>query len=146
MSKATKDYQNIIGEAIEAHFLGLDHIATGGLLPVIEGAGRRLLEEYGIRKVHTVKSIYCELVKFCLSESNKHNITKANEAATLLAEERGCLLNSFVTFCKETLFVGSEKYKLSDNTNRHGISHGLFSTKNMESQLISIRQFQQSIF
>jgi hypothetical protein len=37
-----KDYNKTIAEAIEAHFFGLNHVAIGGLVPVIEGAGREL--------------------------------------------------------------------------------------------------------
>src|ERR1035441_9404433 len=36
------DYKTIISEAITAHFMRLDHIAVAGLLPCIEGIGRKL--------------------------------------------------------------------------------------------------------
>jgi len=35
-----REYREIISEAIEAHFMGLDHVAVAGLMPVIEGAGK----------------------------------------------------------------------------------------------------------
>ena len=37
------EYKETIAESIEAHFLGLHHVAVAGLVPVIEGAGRELL-------------------------------------------------------------------------------------------------------
>jgi hypothetical protein len=44
-----QDYKAIIAEAAEAHFYGLDHIAVSGLLPVIEGAGKKLAQGVGVK-------------------------------------------------------------------------------------------------
>jgi hypothetical protein len=44
-----RDFRDTIAEAVEAHFFGLHHIAVGGLMPVIEGAGRQLAKQRGLR-------------------------------------------------------------------------------------------------
>src|SRR5260370_32516184 len=52
------DYKTTIAESIEAHFLGLDHVATGGLIPVIEGAGRRLAAGRGLKSSGSIKDVF----------------------------------------------------------------------------------------
>ena len=37
LAPVIKDYRETIAESVEAHFFGLNHIAIGGLVPVIEG-------------------------------------------------------------------------------------------------------------
>src|ERR1700674_2493112 len=44
-----RDYKTIIAEAIEAHFCGLGHVAVAGLLPVVEGAGKKLAEHMQVK-------------------------------------------------------------------------------------------------
>src|SRR5450755_3354522 len=41
-------FSETISESVSAHFLGLHHVAVGGLIPVIEGAGRTLATERGL--------------------------------------------------------------------------------------------------
>jgi hypothetical protein len=41
-------YAQTIAEAVWAHFSGLPHVAAGGLIPAIEGIGRRLATERGL--------------------------------------------------------------------------------------------------
>ncbi len=35
-----REYREIIAESVAAHFLGLGHVAVGGLMPVVEGIGK----------------------------------------------------------------------------------------------------------
>lgn len=42
------EYKESIAEAVSAHFLGLGHVAVAGLIPVVEGIGRRLYEQRGL--------------------------------------------------------------------------------------------------
>jgi hypothetical protein len=41
-------FKETISEAVLAYFSGLHHVAVGGLIPVIKGAGRRLAAERGL--------------------------------------------------------------------------------------------------
>jgi hypothetical protein len=49
VAPVVKDYRETIAEAIEAHFFGLDHLAVAGLVPVVEGIGRQLAAQRGIK-------------------------------------------------------------------------------------------------
>jgi hypothetical protein len=55
-----RDYRETIAEAVEAHFFGLNHIAIGGLVPVIEGAGKRLALERGLKPTN-VREVFLSL-------------------------------------------------------------------------------------
>jgi hypothetical protein len=43
-----EEFQKIIAESVEGHFLKLGHISTSGLVPVIEGITRRLADKNGV--------------------------------------------------------------------------------------------------
>jgi hypothetical protein len=51
-------FTQTISEATMAHFLGLHHVAVGGLIPVIEGAGRRLENERGLKRKASIKNVF----------------------------------------------------------------------------------------
>lgn len=115
-----QDYKVIIAEAVQAHFLGLDHVAVAGLMPVIEGAGKKLAESRGI--VITAKSntnIFDELMLGYKKEVEEKRIGSVSE---ILA-----MLDSFVVFIRQHFYVFSDRYSLSDKTNRHGILHGAYA-------------------
>lgn len=121
-----QNYSEIIKEAVEAHFLGLDHVAVSGLIPVVEGAGRKILQEKGLSERH-VKDVFVALSDHCKKDVIENKLGAVGEIVQML--------DSFVHFVKENLYVNSEKYTHSDKTNRHGILHGAFSDHDYGSPL-----------
>ncbi len=113
-----REYKAIIGESVEAHFLGLGHAAIAALVPVVEGVARKLLAS---RLLHEedVKKVFATLAADCAAEVIQKNIGAVNELLNMF--------DSFKVFAEKYLYVRSEKYVLSDNTNRHGILHGAFT-------------------
>ena len=112
------DYEEIISESIEAHFLGLHHISVSGLIPVVEGVGRKLLESKGLSENH-IKNVFSSLNKHCRNDVIINNIGAVDEIVEML--------DSFEHFVKNNLYINSSKYPHEDKTNRHGILHGVFS-------------------
>ncbi len=121
-----QNYSEIIKEAVEAHFLGLDHVAVSGLIPVVEGAGRRILHEKSLSERH-VKNVFIALSDHCKKDVIKNKLGAVGEIVEML--------DSFVHFVKENLYINSEKYPHPDKTNRHGILHGAFSDHDYGSPL-----------
>ena len=113
-----KDYRETIAEAIEAHFFGLNHVAIGGLVPVIEGAGRQFARQRGITATG-IKAAFTALAEDCKQESASKRIGATDEIASMM--------DSFTFFVKSYLYVDSSLYPLVDKTNRHGITHGAYS-------------------
>ncbi|OOE78404.1 hypothetical protein BZG73_15915 [Salinivibrio siamensis] len=112
------DYKLIIAEAIDAHFLGLHHVAVSGLIPVIEGVGRKILESKNISEKY-VKNVFV-----AVAEHSKEDVI-ANQLGAV--DEIVAMLDSFVHFTNNNLYVNSARYPHGDKTNRHGILHGAFS-------------------
>lgn len=112
------EYCETIAECVEAHFLGLDHIAVSGLMPVIEGAGRKLADSRSV-PVTSIKSIFQNLAADCKSDVIANNIGAVGEIVSMM--------DAFIEFTDNNLYINSNNYPLSDNTNRHGILHGAFS-------------------
>jgi hypothetical protein len=122
MAPVIKDYCRTISEAVEAHFLGLNHIAVGGLIPVIEGAARLLATRRGLTKDpgHIgVRTVLAVLADDCKDASNKRNIGHSGEIESMM--------DSFVFFVRNFMFTDSALYPLNDKTNRHGITHGAYA-------------------
>ena len=113
-------YKKIISESVEAHFLGLDHIAVSGLMPVIEGAGRKLAAHREV-KAGSLNETFINLANSCKEFSRTERIGNPHEVELMM--------DSFINFTKKNLFVKSKKYSLEDKTNRHGILHGSFTDK-----------------
>jgi hypothetical protein len=111
-------YKMTIAEAIEAHFLGLDHVAVGGLVPVIEGIGRRLVAARSLVAPH-IRDVFKVLAEDCIREATALNLGAVGEVVSML--------RSFATFTGDYLYTSSNAYLLADKTNRHGISHGTFA-------------------
>jgi hypothetical protein len=111
------EYQEIIAESVEAHFLGLNHVAVSGLMPVIEGAGRRLADSRSV-VVTSIKSVFQNLAVDCKNEVVAKNIGAVGEIISMM--------DAFIEFTDQNLYINSDHYPLSDNTNRHGILHGAF--------------------
>jgi hypothetical protein len=114
------EYQQTIGEAIEAHFLGLHHVAATGLVPVVEGAGRRLLESRIMQSSskQSIKDIFIELSVYCKVQSRMGHAGHAGEVESMM--------NSFAWFAKHVLFSDAVTHGFLDNTNRHGLAHGIY--------------------
>lgn len=113
-----KDYKIIIAEAVEAHFMNLDHIAVAGLMPVIEGAGRKLAESRSI-SVKGIKGVFSGLADHCKKDVVQNKIGAVDEVVSML--------DSFIEFTDNHLYIESSSYPLNDKTNRHGILHGFYS-------------------
>ncbi|MBC3885871.1 hypothetical protein [Undibacterium griseum] len=111
------EYKETIAESIEAHFLGLHHVAVAGLVPVIEGAGRELLASRGL-SCNYVREVFSKLASDCKRESIEKNIGATGEIISMM--------DSFTNFTNNVLYVDSKKYPFIDGTNRHGITHGSF--------------------
>ena len=113
-----KDYRETIAEAIEAHFFGLSHVAVGGLVPVIEGAGRRLAQDRGLTQ-KSIRDVFTALAEDCKQESITKNIGATEEVISMM--------DSFAYFTTHFLYANSAFYPLVDKTNRHGIAHGAYT-------------------
>ncbi|MBR8249773.1 hypothetical protein [Burkholderia cenocepacia] len=113
-----QNYAQTIEEAVEAHFLGLDHVAVGGLVPVIEGAGRALAKTRGLAHEY-VRDVFVGLAADCKEESASRSIGASGEVASMM--------DSFAIFADRYFYTRSDKYPLHDRTNRHGISHGEYT-------------------
>jgi hypothetical protein len=112
-----QDYKTIIAEAIEAHFHGLGHVAVAGLLPVVEGVGRKLGERMQVKFSST--GAFVELAAKCKKHVQQNEIGAVGEIISML--------DSFTEFTKRFLYAHSDRYELDDNTNRHGILHGHYT-------------------
>jgi hypothetical protein len=113
-----QNYKLTIEEAVEAHFLGLDHVAVGGLVPVIEGAGRQLAAARGIT-ASGVKQVFTALADDCKREVTSKRLGAWTEVVSML--------DSFAAFTSNYFYAASTSYPLSDKTNRHGITHGAYT-------------------
>lgn len=112
------EYHEIIAESVEAHFLGLNHIAVSGLMPVIEGAGRKLADSRSVT-VTSIKSVFQNLAIDCKDDVTTNNVGAVGETVSMM--------DAFIEFTDNHLYINSNNYSLSDNTNRHGILHGAFA-------------------
>lgn len=112
------EFKEIISESVEAHFSGLGHVAVSGLMPVIEGIGRKLADRRGVEHKY-IKDTFNNLANDCKNRAKQNNIGAANEIEAMM--------DSFIEFSKSNLYINSEKYPQEDNTSRNGILHGAFS-------------------
>jgi hypothetical protein len=117
-TKVIQDFQTIIGEGVAAHFLKLDHIAASGLVPVVEGATRRLAERQGLEARKFLPTLSA-LVEHCKTHVRQKRIGAVGEILSML--------DSFEMFLSKVLFVNTDDYAFTDGTNRHGMAHGLFA-------------------
>jgi hypothetical protein len=123
MTPFVQDYKQIIAEAVEAHFQGLDHAAVAALLPVVEGAGRKLAGSRGLRVTNTsMTTVLTALATDCKEESREKRIGAVEEIASMM--------DSFTEFAQRHLYIQSDRYALDDGTNRHGILHGSYADAN----------------
>jgi hypothetical protein len=124
-----KDFQTIIAESVKAHFSNLDHIAASGLVPVIEGATRRLAENQGVetQALTGTAGTIAALIQHCKTHVVARRIGDVGEIVSML--------ESFEMFLSKLLFANTRQYSLTDGTNRHGMVHGKFADKEFGSPL-----------
>ncbi|WHH52876.1 hypothetical protein QFA96_12305 [Pseudomonas sp. Ap32] len=113
-----QNYKLIISEAVQAHFMGLDHVAVAGLMPVIEGAAKKIAADRGVTFGH-IRPGFKALADDCKRDAIENNIGDVGELVSMM--------DSFSDFTDGNLYINSEKYPQPDMTNRHGILHGAFS-------------------
>ena len=111
-------YQETIAEAISTHFAGLRHVAVGGLIPVVEGIGRELARQRGLKADGGIKTVFRDLFTEAKEDVVKRRIGETQEIVDML--------DAFLHFFKEYFFKDSQLYPLLDKTNRHGILHGAY--------------------
>jgi hypothetical protein len=114
-----KAYSETIKEAVQAHLIGLHHIAIGGLVPVIEGIGKRFGQERGLPDTRNSTKIFQNLMDDYKREAIERQIGETDELTAML--------DTFAEFATNNLYVDSAAYPLSDKTNRHGIVHGHYA-------------------
>jgi hypothetical protein len=112
-------FAETIAESVMAHFIGLHHVAVGGLVPVIEGAGRRLAKERGLDGEGHIKDTFRQLANYA-----REDVVKRRIGAT---EEIVSMLDSFVHFIEDYFYCKPQSYPLADKTNRIGIVHGILT-------------------
>lgn len=112
-----RDYTQIISEAVIAHFSNLDHVAVAGIMPVIEGAGKALANDFSVQ-YSGIRSLFINLADHCKSLSIEKNIGATGEIISMM--------DSFKEYAEKNLYINSDDYLHSDKTNRHGILHGAY--------------------
>lgn len=112
-------FKQTISESVQAHFSGLHHVAVGGLIPVIEGAGRRLADKHGLNGDGHIKNVFRDLANFSKADVIKRKIGATDEIIDML--------DSFLDFIQDYFYSQSQAYPLVDGTNRHGIEHGAYT-------------------
>ena len=112
-------FAQTISEAVMAHFLRLNHVAVGGLIPVIEGAGRHLAKERGLKGNKHIKKVFKDLAGYTKEDVIARRIGATDEIVNML--------DSFLGFIEHYFFTGSADYPLMDRTNRNGIAHGAYT-------------------
>ncbi|HEK2500649.1 hypothetical protein CJT82_17120 [Pseudomonas aeruginosa] len=116
-----QDYKIIISEAVQAHFMGLDHVAVSGLMPVIEGVARKLAVDRQVDHDH-IRQTFKNLAVDCKRDVIENEIGAVGELVSML--------DSFTDFADTKLYIRSEKYPHLDMTNRNGILHGSYADEN----------------
>jgi hypothetical protein len=89
-------YQETISEAIAAHFSGFRHVAVGGLIPVVEGVGRELARQRGLKADGAIKAVFGDLL-----EEAKGDVENRKIGAT---QEILDMLDAFLHFLREYFF------------------------------------------
>lgn len=123
------DFKVSIAESVEAHFLGLGHVAVAGLMPVVEGVGRRLYEhkKLGPRRGNGIVNRFNALTDLAIAEVNEQKLGDYAEVHSML--------NSFRVFLGGFFYTDSEAYPISDKTNRNGVAHGAYDDGDFGSPL-----------
>jgi hypothetical protein len=113
------EYKSTIGEAIEAHFMQLHHVAVAGLLPVIEGITLKLADDHSVQPSRERAPRFRELAARCKREVTEKDIGDVEQVVTMI--------DSFMVFTEQHLYANSSGSMSGDRTNRHGILHGAYT-------------------
>jgi hypothetical protein len=132
-----QDFAEQIGEAIEAHALGLDHAAVSTLLPVIEGILRKLAIAAGRDVGSGTKRLADEIEQMAERERGAMTNLPGNDALI----ERVHMLEQLRDFMRDRLLVRAADYEGLNNLNRHGILHGVFESYGAESNFQKLVSF-----
>jgi hypothetical protein len=89
-------------------------------MPAIEGAGRKMAKHWKVPPAG-IKGTFKQLATNCKKHSIRHKIGATDEIASMM--------DSFIEFTKNNLYIDSEKYADADKTNRHGILHGAYADR-----------------
>ncbi len=114
-----EDHAAVVSEVFEAHALGLHHVATTALLPVVEGTLRGLATTLNLPPQRRGMPA---LVKRVLVEIEKRLEAVENEQ---VRSERLVLIHSFRTFVEERFWQNTKNLPSGETLNRHSILHGL---------------------
>jgi hypothetical protein len=73
-----REYREIIGESVAAHFLGLGHVAVSGLMPAVEGIGLGLIQQWSLTHPRGVKNMFGVLLDDAKNHatSGKYGVTQ----------------------------------------------------------------------
>ncbi|EJX2557651.1 hypothetical protein QNE27_004685 [Vibrio alginolyticus] len=121
------EYKDIIAGSIEAHFLGLNYAAVTTLMPVVEGVGNKLVDEWGVERkfwngkrmvTKGTRVLFSDLAKKCREHVISNELGMVSEIVPAL--------EAFEHYLKNNFYISSTKYAFEDKTNRHGILHGSF--------------------
>ncbi|MCD1189474.1 hypothetical protein D3A87_18280 [Vibrio cholerae] len=121
-----KDYLSIIDNGIESHFLGLNYASVSTLIPVIEGIARKLSKHRGVDHEHIKKTII-NLCESCKTQVVNNKIGDYEEIESMI--------DSFRKFAVKKLYSDSKIYPHEDNTNRNGITHGVYTDLDFGSKI-----------
>jgi len=91
-------------------YLRLHHVAVGGLIPVIEGASRRLAAERGLDGDGPVKDVFRNLAAFAKEDVVRRRIGATREIVSML--------DSFLGFIEDYFYSKSQAYPLVDTFTR----------------------------
>ena len=98
-----RDYAESISEAVEAHLAGMNRVAVAGLMPVVEGAGRRLAAERGLvpnaQGRESIQRVLGDLIRSYRREIVEHGWGAADALVSVL--------NSFSGFLKERFYAAA---------------------------------------
>ncbi|MBK0058272.1 hypothetical protein IAE40_06480 [Pseudomonas sp. S44] len=133
-SEALKDYRLIIFEAIEAFYMGLDHIAIMSLLPVFEGGLRNVQSlVLNVDRANVSSDIFAKRLKQILKEWGSRRVAKYSwhpgvygcddvevDFYTHICPQAD-VINCFLIFFKNVLYKDSCSGQLGFN--RHVILH-----------------------
>lgn len=119
-TKFISEYKKIISESVQAHFFGLDHVAVAGIMPVIEGASKKIARDRNVpTRRSSTKDLFLNLASDCKKQVQEKEIGIVGEVISML--------DSFAIYAETNLYIDSDKYPHDDKTNRQGILHGSYA-------------------
>jgi len=116
--QVVQEYREIIGESVAAHFLGLGHVSVSGLMPAVEGIGLGLIQQWNLTHPRGVKKMFGVLLDDAKTHATSEKYGVTQEILDVIDG-----LRHFLDAC---FFEDSQLYPQSDNTNRHGVVHGVY--------------------